>query len=241
MPEDASVFPLVGPLLRGPVPDGTSFVILFDPDSQWSTLAAAWIVAVARTRPETLFVSTSRPLPRVREEMGRMGAPIAEWEAKERLVLSDGFTHKTGHRSSERVHFASFNPGDVSIASEEAASLWDPGLTYVFENMSEVVAATDEQTFLKFYQRWTARLVSLGRVTIEGFVRGVHSESFVNSLVAGAHCVIELRVEEIGNELVDTLRVRTFRGRRADTRRHVVRFDDTLRPSLTPMGQPTPI
>lgn len=234
MSGETTTFPLLGPLLGGPVPDGTSFVVLFDADSQWPTLAAAWIASLAEGRPETMLISTSRPLSRVRGEMRTMGAPIEEWEAKERLVLSDGFTHKTGQRSTERVHFASFDPGDVSIAAEEAASAWSAGLAYIFENMSDVVAATDERTFLKFYQRWTSRLVALGRVTIEGFVRGVHSESFVNSVVAGAHSVVELRVEEIDGELKDVLRVRTFRGRRVDTRRHLVRFDEALRPTLSP-------
>lgn len=145
MSGETTTFPLLGPLLGGHVPDGTSFVVLFD----------------------------------------------ADWEAKERLVL------------------------------------------YIFENMSDVVAASDERTFLKFYQRWTSRLVALGRVTIEDFVRGVHSESFVNSVVAGAHSIVELRVEEIDGELVDVLRVRAFRGRRVDSRRHVVRFDEALRPTLS--------
>lgn len=241
MPDDALALPLLHALLRGEVRPGESFAVFYDGDADWSRLASALLAGLARAGRDTLLVVTSRPVEEVRTEIGASGAPLDAWEKEERVVLSDGFTHKTGRPSTERVHFRSFNPADLSIAAEEAASAWPRGSARIFENLSDVVCASDERTFLRFHQVWHARMVAAGRIPFDAFVRGVHTDALYASVAAAATCTMELRKAEVDGRLEDVLRIRGFKGRRPDTRPHVVAVSPTLDVRLTPaLGAPVP-
>ncbi len=152
----------------------------------------------------------------------------SRYESEERLVLSDAFTLKTGRPSPERYSLPSLNAADLSIVSSKALDQWAAGSVRAFENVSEIAEASEEKSFLKFYRTWVSRLVTNGRIVIDGFVRGVHSEALYNSVMSSADAVFELRTEEIDGKLESVLRARSYKGGSIDTSRHVVRVDDNL-------------
>ena len=227
--------PVIGQLLNRPVKAGQVLVFLFDADSQWAMLILNLVAEMLRKGTEVLYISTSKQLAVVRDNFRTYGFDPSPYEADERLVLSDAFTFKTGRQSTEKYYFPSLNIADISLISSKSLDMWNPGTVRLFENVSEVVEASDEKSFLKFYRTWISRFVTRGRIVIDGFVRGVHSESLYTSVMTSADGVFELRAEEIEGQIVNTLRVRTFKGAPVDTSKHILRLTENLSVSLEPI------
>ncbi len=237
MPEETSVdvqveLPVIGQLLRHPVKAGKVLLFLFDPDSQWPMLVLNMTVGFVQKGIDVLYVVTSRTPSEVRADLRRRGVDPTSYEQEERLVLSDAFTPKTGKTSPEKYSIDSLNVADISIASSKALDQWPIGSVRIFENVSELVENSDEKAFMKFYRTWTARLVTRGRIVIDGFVRGVHSEPLYKSVMAIADGVLELSSEEIAGNLENVIRVRSFKGLPVDTSKYVLRLQDDLTLSL---------
>jgi KaiC/GvpD/RAD55 family RecA-like ATPase len=226
--------PVIGQLLRRPVKAGQVIVFLFDADSQWLMLILNMVVEMLRKGTEVLYISTSRPLSDIRDNFRTRGLDATAFEADERLVLSDAFTFKTGRQSTEKYHFPSLNISDISLISNKSLDQWTPGSVRLFDNVSEVVEASDEKSFLKFYRTWISRFVTKGRIVIDGFVRGIHSDALYTSVMTSADGVFELRTEEIEGQMENTLRARAFKGAPVDTSKHILRLGEDLSVSLEP-------
>ena len=227
--------PVIGQLLNRPVKAGQVLVFLIDADSQWSMLILNMVAGMLRKGIEVLYISTSRQLPVVRDSFLRYGFDPGPFEADERLVLSDAFTFKTGRQSAEKYYFPSLNIADISLISNKSLDMWSPGTVRLFESVSDVVESTDEKSFLKFYRTWISRFVAKGRIVIDGFVRGVHSDSLYTSVMASADGVFELRTEEIEGEIQNTFRVRAFKGAPVNTSKHILSVAEDLSVSLKPL------
>ncbi len=226
--------PVIGQLLRRPVKAGQVIVVLFDADSQWLMLILNMVVEMLRKGTEVLYISTSRPLTDIRENFRTRGLDATAFETDERLVLSDAFTFKTGRQSTEKYHFPSLNIADISLISNKSLDQWTPGTVRLFDNVSEVVEASDEKSFLKFYRTWISRFVTKGRIVIDGFVRGIHSDALYTSVMTSADGVFELRTEEIEGQMENILRARAFKGAPVDTSKHILRLGEDLSVSLEP-------
>ena len=227
--------PVVEEILHHPIGSGQVLVFMFDADSQWLMLVLNMVAGMLRRGTEVLYIATSKPLPDIRDNFRKLGLDTSSFEADERLVLSDAFTFKTGHESTEKYHFPSLNVADISLISSKSLDQWAPGTVRLFENVSEVVEASDEKSFLKFYRTWISRFVSKGRIVIDGFVRGVHSDALYTSVMASADGVFELRTEELDGKMENTLRVRAFKGTPVDTSKHILRLAEDLSVTLEPV------
>lgn len=224
--------PVIGQLLNRPVKAGQVLVFVFDADSQWLMLILNMVAGMLRKGTEVLYISTSKQLSDIRDSFRRYGLDTSAFETGERLVLSDAFTFKTGRESSEKYHFPSLNIADISLISSKSLDQWAPGTVRLFENVSEVVEASDEKSFLKFYRSWISRFVTRGRIVIDGFVRGVHSDALYTSVMTSADGVFELRTEEIEGQMENTFRARAFKGAPVDTSKHILRVAEDLSVSL---------
>ena len=224
--------PVVGQLLHRPLKAGQVLVFIFDADSQWLMLVLNMVAGMLRKGTEVLYISTSRQLSEIRDNFRRRGLDTSPFETDERLVLSDAFTFKTGRQSTEKYHFPSLNIADISLISSKSLDQWAPGTVRLFENVSEVVEASDEKSFLKFYRSWISRFVTKGRIVIDGFVRGVHSDALYTSVMTSADGVFELRTEEIEGQMENTLRARVFKGAPVDTSKYILRVAEDLSVSL---------
>ena len=229
--------PVIGQLLGRPIKAGKVLLFLFDPDSQWPMLVLNMVADLLRKGTDVLYVVTSRRVSDVRDDFRKRGLDTGEYESDERLVLSDAFTLKTGRPSPEKYSLPSLNVADLSIISSKALDQWALGSVRLFENVSEIAEASEEKTFLKFYRTWISRLVTSGRIVIDGLVRGIHSESLYNSVMTTADVVFELRTEEIDDRLETVLRARSFKGGPVDTSKHILRVDENLFVSLESAGK----
>jgi KaiC/GvpD/RAD55 family RecA-like ATPase len=214
---------------------GKLILFLFDSDSHWPTLLVNIVAELLQKGTDVLYVVTSRRLNDIRDDLKRRGVDPTRYEEGEHLVLSDGYTLKTGRPSLEKYSLPSLNVADLSIISSKALDEWPMGSVRIFENVSEIAEASDEKSFLKFYRTWTSRLVTNGRFVLDGFVRGIHSDSLYNSVMTNADGVFELRTEEFDGKLESVLRARSYKGGPVDTAKYVLRMDDSLRVTLEPV------
>ncbi len=229
--------PVIVQLINRPVKAGKVLLFLFDPDSQWPMLVLNMVAELVRKGTEVLYVVTSRRVSDIRDDLRRRGVDTAKYENDERLVLSDAFTLKTGKPSPEKYSLQSLNVADLSILSSKALDQWAPGSVRLFENVSEIAEASEEKSFLKFYRTWISRLVNSGRIVVDGFVRGIHSESLYNSVMTSADAIFELRTEEIEGRMESVLRARSFKGGPVDTSKHILRVDENLLVTLESVGK----
>jgi len=220
--------PVIGQLLRRPLKAGKLLVFLYDSDAQWPMLLLNMVAELVLKGIDVLYVITSRMVSDVRDDFRKRGLDTTQYESEERLVLSDAFTLKTGRPSPEKYSLPSLNVADLSILSNKAVDQWSAGSVRVFENVSEIAEASEEKSFLRFYRTWVSRLVTSGRIVMDGFVRGVHSDALYNSVTSFADAIFELRTEEIDGKLESVLRARSYKGGPIDTSRHIVRVDDNL-------------
>ena len=79
---------------------------------------------------------------------------------------------------------------------------------------------------------WISRFVTRGRIVIDGFVRGVHSDALYTSVMTSADGVFELKTEEIDGEMQNTLRTRAFKGAPVNTSKHILHVAEDLSVSL---------
>lgn len=224
--------PIIGQLLRRPLKAGKLLLFLFDPDSQWPMLSLNIVAQLLRKGTDVLYVVTSRKPSDVRDDFRKCGLDTAPYENDDRLVLSDAYTLKTGRPSTDKYHFESLNVADLSIMSSKSLDQWSAGSVRVFENVSEVAEASEEKSFLKFYRTWISRLVTTGRIAIDGFVRGIHSDALYSSVMATADGIFELRTEELDGRLESVLRARSFKGGPVDTSKYLLRIDENLTATL---------
>ena len=224
--------PIIGQLLRRPLKAGKVLLFLFDPDSQWSMLSLNMVAQLLKGGTDVLYVVTSRKPSDVRDDFRKCGLDTTPYESDDRLVLSNAYTLKTGRPSAEKYHFESLNVADLSIMSSKSLDQWSPGSVRMFENVSEVAEASEEKSFLKFYRTWISRLVTTGRIVIDGFVRGIHSDALYNSVMATADGIFELRTEEIDGRLESVLRARSYKGGPVDTSKYILHVDENLAVSL---------
>ncbi len=224
--------PVIGQLLHRPVKAGQVLVFLFDADSQWLMLVLNLVAGMLRNGTEVLYISTMRQLSDIRENFLRHGLDTVPFETDEHLVLSDALTFRTGRQSTEKYYFPSLNIADISLISSKSLDQWTPGSVRLFDNVSEVVEASDEKSFLKFYRTWISRFVTKRRIVIDGFVRGVHSDALYTSVMTSADGIFELRTEEIDGRMENTLRARAFKGAPVDTSKYILRVAEDLSVSL---------
>lgn len=220
--------PVIGQLLHRPLKAGKLLVFLYDSDSQWPMVLLNMVAELVLKGIDVLYIITSRMVSDVRDDFRKRGLDTTQFEREERLVLSDGFTLKTGHPSPEKYSLPSLNVADLSILSNKSLDQWSAGSVRAFENVSEIAEASEEKSFLRFYRTWVSRLVTSGRIVMDGFVRGVHSDALYNSVTSFADAIFELRTEEIDGKLESVLRARSYKGGPIDTSRHIVRVDNDL-------------
>ncbi len=225
---DQLEIPVVGQLLHRPIKAGKLLLFLFDPDSLWSMLVLNMVAELVLKGTDVLYVVTSRKVSDVRDDFLKRGLDTTPYERDERLILSDAFTLKTGRVSPEKYALPSLSVAELSILSSKSLDQWQVGSVRLFENVSEIVEASEEKSFLKFYRTWTSRLVSTGRIVIDGFARGIHSDSLYNSVMSSADGIFELRTEDLVGKLETVLRARSFKGELVDTSKRIIRVDEDL-------------
>jgi len=215
----------------GHIPYGRVILALYDPDSQFNPLMVNVAAAHLKIGRDLLYLSSSRPTVEIRQQFNDLGVNVAEYEAKDNAVLFDDYSTQMGVKSPEKYHSTTTNLNERSIVIGQSAPQWPPGTLVIVESFSSI-AVNEENVFAKFSRKvagvWRAR----GTVMIIGLAVDIHTLQFYQEMKLLCDGVFEVRLAEHHAEMINTIRSRSMKGQRSDTRWRQILFDNKMKASL---------
>jgi len=206
--------PLIDDLTDNQIPPGSNVLVEFDSASQWFNasiaIAAGWI----KTGGKLHYGASAQPPERIRTILGRLGVDVAQAESKEKLTILDWYTATLGRKSREKHAVASLRVSELSISmrkQDEEASVRSDTL-WVIDSASTVARFNDERSWVEFT---LTRAIPSTRTdksrSIDGLLRGVHTEGAYRQLEAAYDGIVDFRIEEKGIATRNLVRIRTMR------------------------------
>jgi KaiC/GvpD/RAD55 family RecA-like ATPase len=247
-PDNPVSIPILTELIPDGVKPGTIFLVEFDPESQWLAVAATITAGYLRAGGRVSYVAQLRSPETVRENVLALGVDISAATSEGRFTVDDYYSATlTGGRLDgggpsliDRIEGGnrarSLKVSDLSVQmlkdmkqGPESGGVWEnwpPGALNITESLSQMLRFNEEKPYLEWViSRNNPSHRRAKRITFEGFVRDIHTESFYKRLESDVDGVIDLRVMERGEEVKNLLRVRSLKGQRHDTRWHEVQIE----------------
>jgi KaiC/GvpD/RAD55 family RecA-like ATPase len=221
---------VLGELAPGGFDYGKVLLIEFEPQSLWYETTFTLTADALRRGIRTEYHTYSHMPNDVRDSLGQHGLNARALEADRTLRVLDSYTIQTGlgtpdepvSRTSQKVLTESIKVSDWSIIDAQtikAPSEDDMRWLHVDDNVSALANYNDEKTILNY---WRTRMVPAARRLQAAFVNAllvqVHSESFYKQFESLCDGILEFRVRESGDRLVEEARVSVIRGKSCDSR-----------------------
>lgn len=206
--------PLIEDLTRAAIPPGTNFLVEFDPASQWYnaslTIAAGWL----KTGGSVSYIAESQSPNDVRSQLRQLGLETEELERDDRLWITDFYTVSLGQKSKEKFSPQSLKVADLSlwIAREAMVESPAPEFLVLADNISILDRFNDEKNWVEMFLTRPIPMSKSRQVTqLMGILSGVHSSWAYKQLEAAMDGIVDFKVEELGDETRDLMRIRTLR------------------------------
>ena len=240
--------PLLTPLIPGGIRPGTMLLVEFDPESQWLSVATTIAARFYEAKHHVGYLAMDRPPEDVKRDLWALGIDVAAAEKAGLLAVEDWYSAslsggRVGHAEQESRFFESTESG-LRVLSLKVADLsvdwlksskssphpvydivdfWPAGSLVIVESFSSILRFNEEKSFVE----WVERRVNPAErkrqsITIQGFVRGIHSDQLYKYMENASDGVIDIRVQERGEETKNVLRVRSLKGRPHDTKWHEI-------------------
>lgn len=241
--------PLLINLIPDGLKPGTILLVEYDPESQWFSLACTVAVRCLMENRHVAFLAFTTTPSEVARTMTALGIDVPSVEKSGLLAIEDwysaslsggtlgpGTTQKDMfERVDGRIRVHSLRVADISVAwlktskagphpAHDIIDFWPGGSLAVVDSCSPLLRFSDEKSLVELFEsrirpeeRRRANLV-----TLQGIMRGVHSDWLYKRLEGGYDGVLDLRVFETEGEVKNFLRVRAFRGQPHDTKWHLV-------------------
>jgi KaiC/GvpD/RAD55 family RecA-like ATPase len=223
---------LIEDLTRESIPPGTNILVEFDPASQWYnaalTIAAEWL----RTGGSVSYIAQSQSPNDIRFQLRRLGLPVDDMEQKDRLWITDLYSLSLGQKSKEKFAPDSLKVADLSIwiAREAMVDSPAPEFLVIADNSSILDRFNDERNWVELYLTRPIAMVKPRQITqIIGFMSGIHSNWAYKQLEAAVDGIVDFKVEDIGEETRDLMRIRTMRKMQFDRRWHELKTSENSR------------
>ncbi len=238
--------PLLDKLVPGGIRFGTVFMVEFDPHSQWLAVSTTMAAGYLRANGRVLYIAFARPVVAVRQRLEVLGLDVLAAEQARRLDIEDwhsaslsGGRIESALRKSEAyeptlggTRVLSMKIHDLSVAylkgqkegwQDDVSETWPAGALSIGESVSELLRFNEETPVVEFLvSRVFPHEREAGRITMGGFVRGIHSESFYRRIEAACDGLIEVRVMEREDMVKNLVRVTSLKGQPHDTRWHEI-------------------
>jgi KaiC/GvpD/RAD55 family RecA-like ATPase len=235
---------LIEDLLKAPLQPGRSILVEYDPTSAWYqasiTIAAGWL----RGGGVVTYNVTSQPPDNVRSQLAQLGLDVAQLEANDKLRVFDWYTATLGRKSNEKYAFYSLKAADLSVlyskhlmASEHGIDLMRPSPSpdwlRILDDASCLARFNEEKSWVEFVRTRLIPISALWTSTgIGGVIKGVHTDWVYKNLEAACDGVVDLKLDESGEEAKSLIRIRSMRNVGFDARWHPLRIGENSDVSL---------
>lgn len=215
----------------GEIPFGRTILALYDPDAQYNAFLTNISAQLLEAGGDLLYMVSSRPTGEVREQFRTLGVNVSEYEAKDNAVVFDAYSALMGVKSTDKYQSQAMNLNELSIQISESAPQWPAGTLVILESLSNL-AFNQEKVFAKFSRKAVGTWRNQGAILIAGLAIGLHPPEFYQEMKLVSDAVLEIRLVEQGDEVINTIRARSFKGQNSDSRMRSVMFDENMKASL---------
>ena len=231
---------LIEDLLTEPLPAGSNFLVEYDAASQWYraslNIAREWL----RVGGEVGYNVAAQFPDNLRSQLRKLGLNVEEFEAGGKLEIWDWYTATLGQKSKEKfVGASTLKAADLSIdIGRDELKPAMAGETYadylrIWDNCSVMARFNDDKAWVEFLVTRVFPSAFHSKSTlIVGVIRKIHSEWVYRQLEDAADGVIDFKIDEIGEETRDVLRIRSMRSVPFDRKWHRLKIGENLEVSL---------
>lgn len=240
---------LLADLIPDGVKPGTMLLVEFDPDSQWLSLATTMTSHFFRDNRHIGYLAMVRPVEDVERCLAALEVDFGPAVQSGRFVIEDwysatltggllGSLNEKGpifERTPSGLCVRSLKVNDLSVEWLKTSKagpqiydiidLWPGGSLVIAESFSGMLRFNEERPFVE----WIESRVNPGErkrkgITIQGLVRGLHSDWLYKRMESASDGIIDVRVMERDEEAKNLLRLRTMKGQPHDAHWHEIRI-----------------
>ncbi len=227
--------PLIEDLTTEALPVGSSILVEYDPAAQWYasslTIASGWL----QTEGKVSYHTTGQSPDKIRSQLNRLGLEAAELESSGKFELWDWYTCMLGRKSQEKLAIDSLKVADLSIwwSKHRMSGTPTPDVLRIIDDLSCLARYNDEKTWVDFMvTRIVPSAAMLKSTRIVGVIMGIHGDWTYKTLEAAHDGIIDLKLEEAGEETRVLMRIRSLRNVSFDRRWHRLSFDENFNVSI---------
>jgi KaiC/GvpD/RAD55 family RecA-like ATPase len=157
---------------------------------------------------------------------------VTELESKGIFEIEDSYTPQTGLGPSETAAewTQSLKVSDWSIADAKLLKAQlhdeDKGWLHIDDNTGVLLQYNQEKAIIDYQRTRKGTTKAAEGVDLNSFLKGVASDAFYNQMELLFDGIIDLKREERGPEIEHYIRLRIMRGKRHDSRWHLLRLTD---------------
>lgn len=241
--------PMLTKLIPDGIKSGTMFLVEFDSDSQWFAVAATIAARFLEEKRHVAYLALATPPYDVELAISALGIDVTAAEASGLLAIEDWYSASLAggrlapdtaqgpmfERVDGRMRVRSLKVADLSVEwlktskagptpAHDIVEFWPAGSLAVSESCSVILRFNEEKAFIEFFE---SRIRPEDRkrrnlITLQGIMRGVHSEWLYKRMENSSDGIIDLSVMEREDEVKTFLRVRSLRGQPHDSRWHKI-------------------
>ena len=246
---DIARIPFLTGLIPGGLRPGTIILIEFDPDSQWFSVAVTVAVRCIKENRHVAFLTFTAPPSEVARAMSELDLDVPAAEKAGLLAIEDWYSASLSggkletdtsqraifERIEGRMRVHSLKVADLSVewlktsrtgptSAHDIVDFWPPGSLAISESCSPILRFSDEKSFIEFFEsRIRPEEHKRGNlITLQGIMRGIHSDWLYKRMESASDGIIDLRVLELEGEVKNFLRVRAIRGQPHNSKWHLV-------------------
>ena len=227
--------PLIEDLTKGPVPIGSSILVEFPGASQWYNASLSIVAGWLRSDGKVSFNVFAQPPDDIRRKLSRLDLDVTGLEGADRLRIFDWYTTSLGQRSKEKHKIDSLKVQDLSIrfSSEIMREPPQPDWMRMADNVSMLARFNDERSWVEFMLTRILPGHRLRRSTaVVGCAKGIHSSWVYEQLEAAVDGIVDFKLEELGGEVVNLMRVRSMREIGFESRWHPLKMGENFEIAL---------
>ncbi len=227
--------PLIEDLTTSPVAAGSNLYVFFDPASQWYTVSMTITAGWLKARGVVSYNAFAQSPDSVRLQLQRLGLNTEDLEKTEKLRIIDCYTATLGQKSKEKLAIDSLKVADMSIMFAKTILVGPPvpDRLRLGDNSSVLARFNDEKSLVELlHSRVIPSAAKMKSTLIIGMMKGVHSDWYYKQAEGISDGIIDLKLDDTGEEPRNFMRIRAMRNVGFDGRWHRLKIGDNFEVTL---------
>jgi len=233
---NALPIPIFNTLVQGGFEYSQLLLVVYEPDSLWYDTSLTIAAQAVKNGIRVEYHSYEHVPGKIREVLKALGLDVKKLEDEDRLRILDSYTIQTGLGAPEKPSKSKVptQPLKLSDSSIEFTQQLKAGIReadkkwlHIDDNWGVMLQYNDEKTILNFSRTRMPLWVNARETTfIIALMTGIASEAFYKQYAAVYDGIIDFKSEEENGQIEHFFRLRLMRGKKYDSRWHMLKILD---------------